>query len=98
MENQNSAKLDAVDFVPETLQDAMIFGTGGQKIGRVSHVHGLGTDSKVVVDVGGYLDVDLRSVMLDAKDMTFTRNADEKVHGVTSMTKAQIMALPNHAQ
>ena len=96
MDHTTHFKLDAVDFVPETLIDAVIYGPEDERIGRVSHVHGMGASTKVVVDVGGFLGIGARSVMLDVQSLTFMRDDDANVHAVTNWTKEQFMALPEH--
>lgn len=96
MDHANNVVIDAIDFVPETLVGAEIHGDQDSMIGRVSHVHGMGADSKVVIDVGGFLGIGAKSVMMPVTDMTFMRDDNGKVHGLTSWTKDQVKALPEH--
>ncbi|MCW1917512.1 PRC-barrel domain containing protein [Rhodobacter sp. KR11] len=96
MDHASNVVLDAIDFTPETLQGARIFGDEDHRIGQVTHVHGMGPESKVVVEVGGFLGIGAKSVQMDTRDMTFMRDDDGKVHGLTSLTKAQVHALPEH--
>jgi hypothetical protein len=96
MDHASNVVLDPLDFTPDTLLHAKIFGDGDQKIGTVVHVHGLGVDSKVVFDVGGFLGLGTKLVMMAVKDMTFMRDDNGKVHGLTTWTKEQIQALPEH--
>ena len=98
MDHSNNVTLDAVDFVPETLAGAVVYGAGDRKIGTVSHVHGMGTDSKVVVDVGGFLGIGAKPVMLPVKDLTFMRDRDGLVHAMTGWTKDQVKAMPEHME
>lgn len=96
MDHSSNVVMDAIDFTPETLQDAEIFGDQDQKIGHVSHVHGMGTASQIVIDVGGFLGLGARSVMMPARDLIFMRDDNGSVHGLTSWTKAEVLALPEH--
>lgn len=96
MDHANKVVMDSFDFSPETLIDAEIYGDADQKIGYVSHVHGLGNASQVVIDVGGFLGIGAKSVMMPATDLTFMRDDDGTVHGMTTWTKDQVMALPEH--
>jgi len=96
MDHSNHVVLDAVDFVPETLTGAAVYGANDEKIGSVSHVHGMGTASQVVVDVGGFLGIGAKPVMLPVKDLTFMRDEDGSVHATTGWTKDQVKALPEH--
>ncbi len=97
MDHSSNTVLDAIDFVPQTLQGAAIYGDEDHKIGHVAHVHGMGADTKVVVEVGGFLGIGAKSVQMDTRDMTFMRDDDGKVHGLTSLTKEQVLALPEHS-
>ncbi len=97
MDHANNVEIQAIDFVPQTLIDAEIYGDQDTLIGRVSHVHGLGAASQIVVDVGGFLGIGSKSVMLKATDLVFMRDDNGRVHGLTSWTKEQVKALPEHA-
>lgn len=96
MDHASNVVIDAIDFTPDTLRHAEIFGAEAQKIGTVGHVHGMGVDSKVVFDVGGFLGIGAKTVMMPVRDITFMRDDDGKVHGRTPWTKEQIRALPEH--
>ena len=93
MDYSNNVVLDAVDFIPETLAGAVVYGVNDEKIGTVSHVHGMGTATQVVVDVGGFLGIGAKPVMLAVKDLTFMRDADGIVHAKTGWTKDQVKAM-----
>lgn len=96
MDHASNVVLDAIDFTPETLMGAEIFGDQDSKIGKVVHVHGLGSASNVVIELGGFLGIGRKSVMMPATDLTFMRDDDGSVHGLTSWTKDQVHALPQH--
>lgn len=96
MDHSSNVVLDAVDFTPQTLKDANVFGDQDQKIGHVTHVHGMGLDTSVVISVGGFLGIGAKSVRMAVRDMTFLRDDNGKVHGLTSLTKAELLALPEH--
>lgn len=96
MDSSTSAVLDAIDFVPETLINAVVYDAGGEKIGKVSHVHGMGPASQVVVDVGGFLGIGAKPVLLAARDLTVTRDADGSVHAQSRWTKEQVKGMPEH--
>ncbi len=96
MDDMNNVVLDAVDFTPDTLLNAVIYGAGGEKIGSIPHVHGMGPASQVVVSVGGFLGCGAKSVMLAATDLVFMRDADSTVQATTSLTKDQLTELAEH--
>jgi hypothetical protein len=56
----------------------------------------MGTASQVVIDVGGFLGLGSRRVMMPAKDLIFMRDDNGSVHGLTSWTKDEVLALPEH--
>lgn len=96
MDKSNSVVLDAIDFVPETLTNAVVYDAGGEKIGTVSHVHGMGLTSQVVVDVGGFLGIGSKPVMLPTKDLVVMRDADGSVHARSRWTTEQVKGMPKH--
>lgn len=96
MDHASNVVLDSIDFTPDTLLNAEIYGDDDKKLGTVSHVHGMGSASQVVVDVGGFLGIGTKSVMIPVRDLTFMRDDNGSVHGLTSWTKAQVMALSEH--
>ncbi len=57
MDQFNNVVPNAVDFAPDTLAAAVVYGADDAKIGTVSNVHGMGSSSQVVVDVGGFLGI-----------------------------------------
>jgi hypothetical protein len=96
MDHSNGEVLDAIDFTPETLTGAVVYGANDERIGKVSHVHGMGTASKVIVDVGGFLGIGSRAVMLTTDDLQFVRDADGTVVARTDWTTDEVKALPEH--
>lgn len=96
MDHSDSTVLDARDLTEESLIDAVVYGAEDEKIGTVSHVHGMGSAAQVIVDVGGFLGIGAKSVMMSANDLTFMRDSDGDVHAMTRWTKEQVMALPEH--
>ena len=88
-------------LLPDELTDAMltgatIYGPGDETVGTVSHVHGSGSSAQVVIDVGGYLGIGSKPVLVPASDLDLMRDADGVVHGVSRWTKEDLKALPEH--
>ena len=96
MDHSTQTPLDAIDFTSETLVDAVVYGLDEEKIGTVSHVHGMGQATQVIVDVGGFLGIGTKPVMLTTSQLTFMRDEDGTVHATTSWTREQVKALPEH--
>jgi hypothetical protein len=96
MDHTQHTPLQAAELNKENLTDAVIYGPNDEKIGTVAHVHGMGTTTKVVVDVGGFLGIGSKPVALDANQLNFMRDEAGTVHAVTSWTKEQVKDLPEH--
>lgn len=96
MDHTMHGRLMADEFDDDTLTDATVYGPDDEKIGTVGHVHGSGSSAQIVVDVGGFLGLGTKPVLLSASDVTFMRDEDGNVHATTAWTKDQIKALPEH--
>ena len=96
MDHTLHTPLQAAELNEANLVDAVIYGPADEKIGTVAHVHGMGSTSQVIVDVGGFLGIGSKPVALDANQLNFMRDEDGEVHAVTSWTKQQVKELPEH--
>lgn len=96
MDHTKHMQLEPAEINEANLMDAVIYGPFDEKIGSVSHVHGTGAMTKVVVDVGGFLGIGTKTVALDASQLNFMRDEDGVVHAVTTWTKEQVKDLPEH--
>ena len=96
MDHSKHTPLTADEFTQDILNDATIYGPGDEKIGSVAHVHGTGATAKVVIDVGGFLGIGAKPVAVSASELQFMRDEDGDVHAVTSWTKDQLKAMPEH--
>ncbi|MEI9421384.1 PRC-barrel domain containing protein [Mesorhizobium sp. Cs1299R1N1] len=93
MDHANHVRLRPAELTPDTLEGATIYGPNDEKIGSVDHMHGSG---KVVIDVGGFLGIGAKPVAVAANELDFMRDEDGDVHAVTSWTKDQLKAMPEH--
>ncbi|PZR01020.1 MAG: photosystem reaction center subunit H [Cereibacter sphaeroides] len=80
------------EMTEAVLANAPIYGANDETVGRISHLHG----SDVIVDVGGFLGIGAKPVLMSRDKIQFMRDEDGTVHGVTSWTKAQLRDLPEH--
>ncbi|PRH89162.1 photosystem reaction center subunit H [Labrys okinawensis] len=96
MDHSSHIRLAASELTPEFLEGATIYGPGDENIGSVSHVHGVGTDTIVVIDVGGFLGIGAKPVAVRVADLDFMRDENGQIHAVTSWTKDQLKAMPEH--
>lgn len=96
MDHSKHTRLATTELTPDVLDDATIYGPGDEKIGSVSHIHGTGAGAKVVIDVGGFLGIGAKPVAVSISDLEFMRDEDGDVHAVTTWTKDQLKAMPEH--
>ena len=96
MDHSKHTSLTRQELTADIIADAPIYGAGDEKIGTVSHVHGSGAITDVVIDVGGILGIGAKPVLVSIDQLNLMRDEDGKVHGVTSWTKDQLEALPEH--
>lgn len=96
MDHSTHTQLVDSDLTEATLMDAVVYGADEEKIGTVSHVHGMGAATQVIVDVGGFLGMGAKPVAMTTNQLNFMRDEEGAVHATTSWTKEQIKAMPEH--
>jgi hypothetical protein len=96
MDHSNHVRLAATELTPSVLEGATIYGADDHKVGTVSHVHGSGPTSQIVLDVGGFLGIGAKPVAVPADQLAFMRDEDGDVHAVTQWTKDELEAMPEH--
>ena len=96
MDHNKHVRLRADELTAQILADATIYGPGDEKIGSVAHLHGAGPSAQVVIDVGGFLGIGAKPVGVPIAGLDFMRDEDGDVHAVTSWTKDQLKAMPEH--
>ena len=96
VDHSNHIRLSPTELTPDLLDGATIYGADDHKVGHVSHVHGMGASSQIIIDVGGFLGLGAKPVAVPASDLDFMRDADGDVHAVTSWTKDQLEQMPEH--
>jgi hypothetical protein len=94
MDHSNHVRVTSAELTPDILEGATIYGPDDEEIGSVDHVH----DSQVVIDVGGFLGIGAKSVAVPTAELDFMRDEDGDVHAVTSWTKDQLEAMPEHEE
>lgn len=96
MDHSKHTRLTNTELTPAVIEGATIYGADDHKVGSVSHVHGMGADSQVIIDVGGFLGIGAKPVAVPARELDFMRDEDGEVHAVTTWTKDQLKAMPEH--
>lgn len=96
MDHSHHTQLKSDELTPETLKGAIIYGAGEVEVGRVSHLHGSGAASQVIVDVGGLPGLGAKPVVVGLGQLEFMRDQDGGVHAITGWTREQFEAMPEH--
>ncbi len=96
MDHSNHIRLGDDELKQANLKGASIYGADDHKVGTVDHVHGAGSGSNVVIDVDGFLGIGAKPVLVPVANLDFMRDESGEVHGVTSWTKDQLKAMPEH--
>lgn len=96
MDHSKHVHLAPAELTANTLDGATIYGPGDEKIGSVSHIHGAGPSIQVVIDVGGFLGIGAKPVSVPMDQLEFMRDEDGGVHAVTTWTKDELKAMPEH--
>jgi PRC-barrel domain len=96
MDHTNHVRLMDNEFTQANLMDASVYGIDDEKIGKIAHVHGMGSAASVIVDVGGFLGMGAKPVSLMTSQLDIMRDEHGHVHATTTMTKDQVKALPEH--
>ncbi|MFD9899524.1 PRC-barrel domain-containing protein [Mesorhizobium sp. UC22_110] len=96
MDHTNHVRLTAAEINSATLAGVTVYGLDDANLGAISHVHGAGRDSEVIVDVGGFLGIGTKPVALRAGQLDLMRDEDGEVHAVTAFTEDQLKQMPEH--
>ena len=96
MDHSKHVRLDSSELIPSVVEGATIYGAGDHKVGTVSHMHGAGSDSEIIIDVGGFLGIGAKPVAVSAGELDFMRDEDGEVHAVTQWTKDALKEMPEH--
>jgi len=96
MDHSKHIRLTAPELNSDTLDGATVYGIDDHKIGTVDHLHGMGPNAQVIIDVGGFLGIGAKPVSVPLSGFDFMRDDNGNVHAVTSWTKDQLKELPEH--
>lgn len=98
MDHTNHVRLTPAELNSATLSGATVYGPNDDALGSVDHVHGIGAESQVIIDVGGFLGIGSKPVALRASQLDFMRDEDGEVHAVTAFTEDQLKSMPEHRE
>ncbi|CAM3156416.1 PRC-barrel domain-containing protein [Paracoccus nototheniae] len=96
MDHTNHPRLTTEEYTDAVLTGATVYGPGDEKIGSISHTHGIGDGAQAVIEVGGFLGIGAKSVLVPVRDLDLMRNEAGEVHAVTKWTKDSLKDMPEH--
>lgn len=96
MDHATHTRLSPAELTESNLVGATIYGAADEKVGTISHLHGEGAVPQAVVDVGGFLGIGSKPVLVNLSELNMMRDAQGNIHGLTSWTKDQLKSLPEH--
>lgn len=96
MDHSKHTPLQPGEIREAVIANVPVYDAEDSKVGTISHVHGTGTVTDVVIDVGGFLGIGAKPVLVSIDRINLMRDETGAVHGVTSWTKAQLSELPEH--
>lgn len=96
MDHTNHTRLAAEELTEAVLTGAPVYGPEDQTVGTITHTHGTGPEMSVVMDVGGFLGIGAKPVMIAVRELDLMRDETGEVHGVTRWTKDELKAMPEH--
>ena len=96
MDHSNHTRLAPDELTQDNLEGATIYGPDDENIGKVSHLHGVGSAAEVIVDVGGFLGIGAKPVALPMSALNFMRDEGHSVHATTTWSKDRLKNLPEH--
>ncbi|WP_333817135.1 PRC-barrel domain-containing protein [Tabrizicola sp.] len=96
MDHSTHTRLSAAEQTESNLVGAPIYGADDEKVGTISHLHADGGTPQAVIDVGGFLGIGSKPVLVALGELNMMRDENGNIHGVTSWTKDQLKSLPEH--
>ena len=69
MDHSNHTRLSAAEQTESNLVGAPVYGADDSKVGTISHLHNSGSTGKAVVDVGGFLGIGSKPVLVSVNEL-----------------------------
>lgn len=96
MDHSHHQRLTADEQTDQNLIGAAIYGPDDYRIGTISHLHRMGVTPQAVIDVGGFLGIGSKPVLVPLSELDLMRDQHGKIHGVTTWSVEELSALPRH--
>lgn len=97
MNHSDHTPLSSDELTSDVLQGATIHGADDAVVGHVSHLVGSGAACQVIVDVGGFLGLGAKPVVVGLGQLSFGRDSAGSVHAQTGWTKDQLLSMPAYS-
>ena len=95
MDHAEHVRLHADELKSSILEGAVIYGADGDRVGRVAYMHGAGTLSLVIIDVGN-AEITPKRIAVPMSQLDFMRDEKGEVHALTTWNAEQIAQMPEH--
>lgn len=96
MDHSQHQRLQYDEMTEAVLNGITVYGPQNETIGTVSHVHGQGAATEVVIDVGGFLGIGSKPVLVNINELEIMRDESARVHAVSRWTKDDLKSRPEH--
>ena len=96
MDHRSHKRLDSAEITDSTLANAPVYGPSNERVGTISGLQRTAATTSVVIDIGGFLGIGSRPVLVALSELDLMRDESGNVHGVTSWTKDELANFPEH--
>lgn len=96
MDHRAHQRLNSAEITDTILEDAPVYGPSNEQVGRISGLHRTAASTGVVIDIGGFLGIGARPVLVALSELDLMRDEGGTVHGVTSWTKEELANFPEY--
>lgn len=84
------------ELTGNNLAGAIVYDASDEEVGTIEHVHGSGINSRVVLEVGGFLGLGTKLVTVQMNDLNVMRDDKGNVYATTALTDDELAELPTH--
>ncbi|AZN73299.1 PRC-barrel domain containing protein [Georhizobium profundi] len=98
MDKATDVRLIDMEITRRNLKGARVYGANDEAVGTIVHLHGVGPNSQVVIDIGGFLGFGSKSVVVPARDLDIMRDENGDVFASTNLTEVELKEMPEHQE
>jgi len=96
MDHTLHPRLEAAELNAANLEGITVYGPQDDNVGTISHLHGHGAETLVIIDIGGFLGIGTKAVALRLSELDVMREENGEVHATTALTRDNLDAMPEH--